>query len=1026
MTNQIKKNTTGFPSQRRHLTVLFSDICHSTRLGAITDPEIAAEIVRTVKTTAKEVVSGFGGLVTQFHGDGILAVFGYPSPSENDVHRAVEAALKLHELVDELDFEDFLPQDFKLEMHSGIEAGLVLVSDGDYLDGTLELVGDAVNTAAGICNLASDGEILVSSSTIGRDLPLFNTSTLPAMDLKGRTGKVSLVKILSRSDINTRFEASRTRGLTTFIGRENEVQTLNRYMDRAVRNSRQVVQIIGDPGLGKTRLLDEFCSHLEGKSYRIHRGHCESRGGIAPLQPFIQILRELFHLPHAEGREETLQRIRNTLSTLGENLLQYEDVFLDALTTLRTTDTPLSSHSMAVPVAQMLISQSKLTPTVLIIDDWQWVDDASRTVLYHLVRQSEKERLLIVLATRDTTASDMFLELSGRLPLLPLTKEATSQLIDELLPDKGVLDTKNNLHIKSGGNPLFLEELCQSFHDWNKKEEQSTKAGVIPATLQGLIETRVRRLPEDQINLIHIASVIGNTIPLWLLERLSGRHRSDPIFKELADSDIIYDGGIRDTLQFKHGITRETIYATVGLRLRRSLHLQIAEILEELAAVTNLDEYLESLAYHYAGAADFKRAMEFAERAGDKALASSSLDRARLQYQAALFAIEKLKPTKESKERWISISDRWALPCVYGPEKAQLDILDKTIAYAEELDDIDGLAHTQYWQGYISHVLGDQEASIDFYTKALATADKASNKRLSAQITATLGQSHAAASNYEAALGLLERAINKKKEHPNKFGIRVGTSYALSSKALILGDMGLFMESDECSENAYDNVSGNGHEIESSILNNRAVVCLWQSRWQQAIDYSIQSRQIAEQVSAPYLFACASAINAYARWMDMKDSKAIETLRQAISLVEEKGMFLYSSFFYGWISDALVDIDEDEDAHHYAKLALERADQQDRLGEAMACRTLSLVHQKRNAGAEDKVWHYIQRAMEAARIRRSPHETAITQLHKFRFLAANDPTSARVEDIEKIKAEFEAMDMTWYQQQAEMLIEHTR
>ncbi|MFT6558377.1 AAA family ATPase [Sneathiella sp.] len=966
----ITTSETG--SQRRHVTVLFSDLCHSTQLGALADPENTAEIVRSVKEAATKVISEFDGIVTQFHGDGILAIFGYPVPLENDVENAATAALALHKEINSLDLKDFLPEGFEAKLHTGIEAGLVLISDGNYLDGTLELVGDAVNVAAGISNAAADDEIIILDKTLGRARPFFNVSATAPVAVKGRTRPQPAWKIHSTTGISTRFEASKKRGLTAFHGREQELSLLQNYVSKAAFEGQQVVQIIGDPGLGKTRLLDEFSRQSGLANCTILRGHCESRGGIEPLQPFLQILRNHFNLspslsigdepkldlpaPLEEGQPPALTEasLRTALSTRieGDSLAQRARIFETFLDNLEERCT-----------------------VVLIIDDWQWADDASRKLLNRLLRSTVKNRILFVLAARDQKVEDILLDVSSTIKLAPLSQKATAKLIAELLPEQGSISEKESLHTKSGGNPLFLEELCQSVYDWEAREQLAPNSGVIPATLQGLIEARVRRLPQDQIDLIHIASVIGNIIPLWLLERLSGIKNGDPILRDLARSDIIYSSGLRDALQFKHGITRETIYATVSLKQRRQIHGDVASILEQLAEAGNPDEYLESLAYHHAGSANFLKALEYAERAGDKALATSSLDRARLQYEAGLQAIKRLPQTHENRQKWISISSRWALPCVYGPEKEQLDILDKTIAFAEELEDLNGLANAYYWQGYISHVLGDQTASIHSFSKALNVATDVGNRQSATQITATLGQSHAAAADYKNALSLLDQAIHEKREHPGKSRVKVGTSYALSCKAMVLGDMGAFSQSDECSAQAHQNVAGQGHEIEGSILNNRATVCLWQGKWEQAVEFSDQSKQIAEHVSAPYLYACASAINAYGRWKLFKDPASINTLKQVLTLVEEKGMFLYSSFFYGWTADVLFSLGKKSDAQHYAEKALERADQQDSLGEAMACRTLaSLSFQQ---GGDNSIADaYMHRAALSAQQRSSPHEQA--------------------------------------------------
>lgn len=1022
-TTQKGENT----DQRRYVTILFSDISGSTQLGEASDPEDLAFIVRTVKSVAKEKIAEFGGVVTQFHGDGVLAIFGYPTAKEDDVQRAAEAALELHKAVDQLELADYLPPGFELSMHTGIESGLLLIRQGDFLDGTFELVGDAANTAAGLCSAASKNEIIASAATLRSVLPYFLTEELSPLKLKGKANPVPAYKVLQRTSVQSRFEASQARGLTSFCGRAEELEKLRSSMERSRSGQFQVIQIIGDPGLGKTRLMDEFTREAKVAGSRVHRGRCEITGNIAPLHPFLQMLRISFDLDSRTTGEETRRHVEKCLSDLDPELLVQEETFLKALAippkggSEKREQTP-SRSGMEKALESWFVAQAIDEPVVIILDDWQWVDDASRNVLNYLMREASSSKILVLLAARDLGLSDVVVGATERMTLKPITEADTRQIVDALMPDRKELGVVSMLHMKSGGNPLFLEELCLSYAEWKQQEENAIVGSVVPATLQGLIETRLQRLPRDLIELAQTASVIGNIVPIWLLKHLSDIEGSDKMFQALADSDLIYSGEVQGTLQFKHGITRETIYVTVGLRQRRQLHLKIAQIYEEFESEGGLEEHYESLAYHHAAGASFEKALHYADLAGDKALASSSLDLARQQYDSALKAIDKLPNSLDMQRRWIAISIKWALPCVYGPEPGQLDVLQRTVDYALELEDLDGLAQTRYWQGYISHVLGNQTASIDFYSQTLDIAQQTKNNRLAAQCMATLGQSHAAASNYDEALSYLDQAIGEKKAHPTKFRIRVGSSYALSSKALCLGDLGRFDEAHNCSQEAYESVRGQGHEIESSILNNHGTVSLWQGRWQDAIDLAKRSTAIAEQVSAPYLFACSIAIESYGRWMLEKDDTAIDGLRQIIGWVEEKGMYLYSSFFYGWVSDALADAGQYDEACQFARLGLKRADLQDRVGEAMCFRTLAKISARSDVPELQSPEFYLKEAMKSAADRHSPHEKAVTQLHLAKIFCSDKKKSSSL--LLEAMAAFKKMGMPWHLSEAEDMLSH--
>lgn len=1012
--------TTGYSNdhvdERRYVAILYSDICGSTRLGEATDPEHLAQIVRAVKMLATETIERFGGVVTQFHGDGILSIFGYPEPGEDDIRHATEAALTLHEGIGGLDLREYLPDGFQLRLHSGIDCGLIVVREGDFLDGALELVGDAVNTAAGLCGAANDDEILASATALRSLSPYFETTELGSIPLKGKTRPVPALRVLRRSSVQNRFEASRVRGLTAFCGRDAELHRLREALSRSKDGALQVVRVVGDPGMGKTRLIEEFLSEAAKNDCWIHRGQCELRGAVAPLHPFLQMLRGFFDLDALVPAADAATSVERRLESLGTGMLAHSETLLRAVTVGGGGDTMNRDRSgLEQPLTELFLAQAAMRPVVLVIDDWQWIDDASRTVLRHLSQSAMGSPILVLLASRDMRDDDAVASRAETIELGPIGEMETGLIVHMLMPDQPDPGIVANLHRKSGGNPLFLEELCQSYADWTQNEETAGRGGVVPATLQGLIESRMRRLPDELIELVQAAAIIGNVIPVWLLDRLCDLRGDGEAIGRLAADDMIYGGEIKGTLRFKHGITRETIYATVRLARRRALHNRVAAILESLGDRGSLEDQYENLAYHFSGGASYHKALDYAELAGDKALASSALDRARQQYEAAMQAIERLPDSPELRQRWVAISGRWALPCVYGPEAGDLDRLSRTVDYAMALGDWDGLAHAYYWQGYISHVMGDQTASIGYYRQALDAAETAGNSRLTVQIVATLGQSHAAASNYDEALRYLDQAIAEKLRHPTRYRVRVGSSYALSSKSLVLGDMGDFPGAHECSREAYESVHGQGHEIESSILNNRSVVCLWQGRWDEAVDYSSQSSLIAERVSAPYLSACAAALNAYARWMRSGDADAIEVLRRTISWVEAKGMLLYSSFFYGWISDALVAAGEAAEAARFAQKALDRAGRRDRLGEAMAFRALAAAAASgdNRLGLETPEI-YLDLALRAAQERRSPHDVAVTQMHiARRARALGDETRAVALSAES-GAAFARMQMQWH------------
>ncbi len=1006
--------------QRCHATILFADISGSTRLAELTDPESLANILQHVRQMADAVISQYGGVINQFYGDGVLAAFGYPVPHENDVLHATEAALKLHEAIAQLPVEHLLPNGFKLQLHTGVHAGLMVVQEGDRLQGQYKLYGDALNTAARLADAAEAGETFASAVTLRGVLPYFNCEPVDPLSLKGKSQPLEAFKVISRSDISTRFEASKIRGLSPFIGRQKEIEQLNSLLSSAFAGSMQLVIVHGAAGLGKTRLIEEFLNHIPSSKNSIFRAYCQSDTSAVPLQPFIQILHQIFRVEPSDHTEETIELVRQQLNKLDSDLIKYDK----DLSRLLSLSEPGNDEEQSRHYLKFLISLSKVLatkePVFIFIDDWHWADDASRQVLGTLVQELKDLPVFIVLSSRHEELSDSMLK-AFKLSLSPLSYEETLKAIDNIFPDASLWGWEQAIFERSGGNVLFVEELCQTIQADLNTQQNIKDISHVPATLYGLIESRMDRLQDEHSKLVKSASVIGIIVPTWLLERLIGYQLSEDILSELAHHDLLYQKDDNAFLQFKHGLTRDVIYQSVSLHERRALHLRIAAILEEETNAQGSDEFYEALASHYFSAGENIKASQYAEFAGDKASASRALDRARIQYQLALEALEMVAEEDAYYQRWNKIVEKLGWTCVFDPHNDQTEILEKAVELARQHKNSVSLAKSEYWLSYIYYALGDSKKAILYSEHSFNIAKKINDRGLIIHSLSVLAQARATACDYDRALNDFDEVMRLRGYKSNSNKISIGSAFGLACKATVCADMGYFDQAHYYFDQAKLGLIAEKSEVEGSVLALQTAVYIWQGRWHEASNVAMQAQEVASAITNTYVFAQGQSQDGYAKWKLQRDRDGVACLLSATEWLEHNGKELFVSLNYGQLADCYAESGELALARKFAARALMRARKQDYLGLGTAFRALAKVTLKDgNVLLSER---YMRHAFRAAEIRQSRHEKATNLLCQAELCGINGDVEQAITLLNQAHTEFDAMQMLWHGQQAQQLLD---
>lgn len=932
---------------RRIITLLFSDLCDSTRIAAGMDAEAYAELLEAVRTLSAPIIGEHGGLIAQIYGDGILSVFGAQEASASDVTHALETAISLHAAIRAFTPPADCPTP-ELRLHSGVHTGLVVLRDGDLARGRVEAAGLATGIAARLASAARRDEILVSERSLGPARTRFRVgpSQRVALDRASRT--VTAVAVLGPSATVTIGPAASPRRFP-FVGREAELARFATIWEGVPEAAGRCVALVAQAGQGKTRFAEELAMRAARAGCDVFTGSCSIGPAAGVLQPFRQIAADMLE----RARDEACAAKLRAFLARGEG---GED----------------GDQSPGDSFVQALVHWSGRRPVLLVCDDWQSVDSASMQLLKSVTAAAGRFSLLLL--TREAAPRGIPLDSCDIVTLPPLELEHSCALIRHCDPHLDPLDARK-LHARAGGNPLYIEELCHhsvarspAIGEMERNPEQIGWLG-------GLIGSRFAALSEDDAVLLHAAATIGDTFPLWLIEEVAGGGASSDRLAALAERDFLLAGPRAGWMRFKHGIAWEVIYSLVPLRARKQLHARVAAALEARLDPGSIDRD-EALAWHYAASDQPREAALAAERAGDAATELHALDRAQVQYLDALAALEKLPMTDADYARFTSLVARFGMVSVFDPEPSHLAIFEEAVARAEARGDQAGAAYAEFWAAYLLYALGEGRRSIAFAHRALGRAGAGTDSPFTVQVRATLGQAEGIVGNYRQALALLDDVIDVKWRNRSGRQVSLGCAYSLTSKASILGDIGRFDEAFDAIGRALTLMAGAEHPVEASIYNWAGAIRLWQGRPDAALEMAQSARAVATRVETVYLHAMSRAIDGYARWRLGGGAEAVAALAEAVACMTERGKNLGVSLAHGWLAEAEAARDNGATARREIGAALGRAHIGDWLGMAMAARAAARLHRDRPRRA--LAW--IRFANRAAALRTSPREAAETDL----------------------------------------------
>ena len=637
--------------ERRHVTVMFCDLVGSTSISAGLDAEDWRDLVGAYLDAASAAVTEMGGHVAKKLGDGLMALFGYPAAHENDAERAARAGLSIQLALGEINRKNAGSGKPPLNARIGIETGPVVV------DAVGEVYGDAPNTAARVQALADPGAVLITARVQRQIAGLFVAEDRGPQDLKGVPEPVTLFQLVRASGGGRR---AAQRHLTPLVGREEEIAMLTRRWERARQGDGQLVMIVGEPGLGKSRLIEEFHARLRDTPHTWVEWSCSQLLQNTPLHPIAEWGRQRFgggDVP-AERRfadlENSLAQVKLDPAENGPLLAPLLDIPLHKERGSTLAPEELRRRQLAA-LTNWIMAGAKVQPIVLAFEDLHWADPTTLDVLRGIAERGALAPLYIVATMRPEFRPPWGMRSHhGTISLAPLDSGQVCDMVAELSARHALSrEVIDDVAARTGGVPLFVEEVTRLLL------ERGERGGIqtIPPTLQQSLMARLDRLgPAREV--AQVGAVIGRDFSYALLSAVAGLEDSalQTALERLAEADILLVQGLppESNYRFKHALIQDAAYENLLKSRRQLLHRRVGEVLREQLAA-GADTEPELLARHFTQAGLIEAASEWWGKAGQRSLARSALLEAVTQLTHATDQIASLAPTPALRRKQIEL-----------------------------------------------------------------------------------------------------------------------------------------------------------------------------------------------------------------------------------------------------------------------------------------------------------------------------------------------------------------------------------
>ena len=690
--------------ERRHLTVMFCDLVGFTALSEQIDPEDLHEVMRTYLDVCSKVVSRFEGHIAKYLGDGILVYFGYPLAHEDDVQRAVRAGLEIVGAIHELPQQNTRLQ-IPLQVRIGIHTGLVVIR-GMRVENMLEsvsIVGETPNIAAGLLSVAEPNTVLISSATHRLVEGLFEYHYLGLHTLKGFSTPLDVYRVLHEGSIRSRFDVAITKGLTPMVGREREVELLLECWTEVEGGVGQVVLINGEPGIGKSRLVQALKEQLAERPYVKIESRCSPYYQNSALYPVINHLERLMQFKREDSPKDKLGKLERTLEQYDFSLQEMVPLFASLLSLPLSKDypplnlTPQRQKQMILEtLLSWLLKDAEQQPVLFIVEDLHWIDPSTLEFLNLVVDKSLTSRILILLTFRP----DFHPPWTSRVHLTQITlsrlvQKQVEYMIERLAGGKSLpTEVLRRLIAKTDGIPLFVEELTKMVLESGLLREEDGQYKLtaplpfltIPASLQDSLMARLDRLGTVK-EVAQLGATLGREFTYELLQSVSSLDEATLKrgLNRLVEAELLYQSGTipQAKYSFKHALIQEAAYQSLLKSKRQQYHKRIAKVVEEQFPETT-ETQPELLAHHYTEAVLIEQAIPYWQKAGERARQRSANMETIGHLTKGLELLSILQDTPERNQKELSLQTTLG-PALIAIKGYAAPEVEKAYARAHEL-----------------------------------------------------------------------------------------------------------------------------------------------------------------------------------------------------------------------------------------------------------------------------------------------------------------------------------------------------